>query len=67
MKFGQIIKYSVKNIFLQNSCWKLGRLVLDHILFFKKALYKVTASGQHLSFGFGRPRLGHTIKTKNWD
>ena len=36
-----------------------GRLVPDHFLNFKKALYKAKASGQHL----GRPKLGLTIKT----
>ena len=43
---------------------EVGRLVPDPILFCKKALYKVIASDQHLSFNtFGRLRLRHTIKT----
>ena len=29
---------------------ELGKLVLSLSLFFKKALYKINASGQHLSF-----------------
>ena len=44
MKFGQLIKYGMKNIFLQNQ------LVLDHFLFFKKALDKVKTSRQQLNF-----------------
>ena len=35
---------------------------LKVILLFKKALYKVKASGQHLTLYFGRPLLRHTIK-----
>ena len=51
MKFGQLIKYSLRNIYLQKPCKNdVGRLVPDLILFFKKALYKVKASSQHLSF-----------------
>ena len=46
MKFGQLMEYNVKNTFLQKSC----RIVVDPILFFKKALRKVKASCQHLSF-----------------
>ena len=38
MKFGQLIKYSAR------------RVASDLLLFFKKALYKVKASVQHLSF-----------------
>ena len=49
MKFGQLIKYNMGNIFFknhaENEAW---RLVPDLILLFKKALYKV--SGQHLDF-----------------
>ena len=45
---------------------KSGRLIPDLFLFFVKALYKVKASGQHLSFNiFCSTRLGHTIKTNN--
>ena len=43
---------------------EVGRLVPDRFLFCKKALYKVIASDQHLSFNtFDRLRLRHTIKT----
>ena len=42
MKFGQLIEYSVRNIFLQNHAEnEAGRLVPDLFLFFKKALYEV--------------------------
>ena len=41
MKFGQLIKCSVRNIFLQKS---------SRNWFSKKPLYEVKASGQYLSF-----------------
>ena len=45
MKFGQLIEYSVRNIFLQNHAEnEAGRLVPDLFLFFKKALYEVETS-----------------------
>ena len=46
MKFGQLMKYNVRNIFPQNH----GELFPDLFLFFEKALYKAKASCQHLSF-----------------
>ena len=46
MKFGHLIRYSFS--FKSHAESKAGRVVLD--LFFKKALYKVKASGQHLIF-----------------
>ena len=46
-KFGQLIKYNMRNIFLQNHAENgEGRLDLDLFLFLKKAL---KASGQHVS------------------
>ena len=51
IKFGQLIEYNVKNILLPNHVEnKTGRLVSDHFLFLRKALYKIKASDQHLSF-----------------
>ena len=45
MKFGQLVEYNKINIFLQKSCKnETGRLVPDHFLFLKKALYEVKAS-----------------------
>ena len=39
MNYGELIDYSKRNIFLQNHAEdKVGRLVLDHFLFFIKAL-----------------------------
>ena len=39
MNYGELINYSKRNIFLQNHAEdKVGRLVLDHFLFFIKAL-----------------------------
>ena len=52
MKFGQLIKYTATNIFVQKPCRKWGRETSSRTLFvfLKKALYKVKAIGQHLSF-----------------
>ena len=51
MKFDQLIKYSVRNIFFTNHKEnQAGRLVPALFLFFKKTLYRVKANGQHLSF-----------------
>ena len=65
--FCQLIKYNVRNIFLQKLCKKWGREARSRPLFvFKKDSIKGKASGQHLSLiYFGRPRLGHKLKT-NW-
>ena len=39
-------------------------IVEDLFLLFRKALYKIEASGEHLNFKkFGRPRLAHIIRT----
>ena len=65
MRFEQLIRCSMRNIFFQKSCRKCGRKNSSRSPFvFRKALFKVKASSQHLSFltYFGRPRLGHTIK-----
>ena len=51
MKSGQLIRYNMKNIFLQNLVKnEAKKLVPDLFLIFKKALDKVKASDQHLSF-----------------
>ena len=51
MKFGQLINYSVRNVFLQRSCRKCGREASYRPFFvFWKALYKIKASSLHLSF-----------------
>ena len=51
MKFSQLIKYSVENIFLKNYVEnEVWRFILDLFSVFKKVLYKVNASVQHLSF-----------------
>ena len=53
MKFGQLIRYSVRNTFLQKSCRKYGRETSARTLrslLVPEALHKVKASGQHLSF-----------------
>ena len=54
-KFGQLIKYNGRNIFLFFFIFlyaenEAGQLVPDIFLFYKKALYKIKLSGQHLSF-----------------
>ena len=51
MKFGQLIKYKKRNIFLKSHEEnKVGRLVLDLSVFLKKALYEVKARAFHLDF-----------------
>ena len=45
-----IKQYNKRNIFLQKSCRKAGRLIPDLYLYFKKAFYEVKASGLHVSF-----------------
>ena len=48
MKFGQLIKYNVRNIFLQNHPeHNAGRLVPDLFFFFGNTLYKVNANDAH--------------------
>ena len=70
MKSFQLIEYNMRNIFFQKSCRKEARiLVLDPVFNFKKALYKLKASGQYPQFQcFGSsPRLGHTINKKDYE
>ena len=57
MKFGQLT--------LQKACRKWSRETSFRPLFvFQKTLFKVKGGGQHLVLiYFGRPQLGHTIKT----
>ena len=51
MKFGQLIEYNGRNIFAKNyAADETGRLVAGTFLIFKKALYNLKASGQHLNF-----------------
>ena len=53
MKFGQIIKYNKRNIFLKNHAEiKAGRLVQDLSLLFKKALFEVKAGENGLQLSF---------------
>ena len=50
MKFGQLIEYDKRSIFLQNYAEnQAGRLVPELFLLFKKVLYVVKASGLQLS------------------
>ena len=52
MKLGQLIEYIKRNIFFFKNYAesKLGRLVPDLFLFFKKTQYEVKASGLLLNF-----------------
>ena len=50
MKFGYLIEYNKRNIFLEKSCRnEAKRLVLGVFLFFKR-LYEMKASDLQLSF-----------------
>ena len=71
IKLRQLIKYSVRNIFLQKSGGKWERETSSRTLFvFSRFLYKVKASGQHLSFNnTQREKLNtvqETIKVKSF-
>ena len=51
MKFGQLIEYNARNIFLQKSCRNEAEtLVPDLFLFFKKAINEVKTKGPQFSF-----------------
>ena len=50
MKFGQLVKYSASNFLGNHAENEAERPVPDVFMVFKKALYKVKASVQHLSF-----------------
>ena len=51
MKFGQLIEYKKSDIFFKNHKEnEAGTPVTDLFLFFKKALYKVKASGLQIGF-----------------
>ena len=52
MKFGQLIKYSMRNIFFKEHAEnEVGRLLYSRsFLFFKKVLYEIKLRGQHISF-----------------
>ena len=67
MKFGHVIEYNMRNIFLQISCRKIDRETSSRPLFcffFSKALLEVKASGLQLSFNILRQSsIWHTIKT----
>ena len=49
MKFSQLIKHQVKNIFLEKSHRKGGRETSSTPFFVEKALHEIKARGQHLS------------------
>ena len=59
MKFGELIEYNKRNIFVQKACKKWGRETSSRSLFIK-ALFDVRASGlQHmLNFDFSEQGLG---------
>ena len=52
MKFGQLIKYNKRNVFLQKSWWKWGRETSSRpvFVFSKKTLYELKLSGLQFSF-----------------
>ena len=72
IKLRQLIKYSVRNIFLQKSCgkWEREETSSRTLFVFSRFLYKVKASGQHLSFNnTQREKLNtvqETIKVKSF-
>ena len=67
MKFGELIEYNKRKIFLQKLCKRwVGRLVPDLFLFSRKAAYEVKASGLQFSFNIvWYPTSRHTLKTNS--
>ena len=65
MKFGQLIEQPKRNVFFKNHAEnEAGELVSVRFSFFKKALYKVKASGLQLDFTiFQQTSNQHTIET----
>ena len=63
MKFGQLIVYNFRNIFLQIAGNGAGRLVLDLFLFSKTASFEVKVDSTLVSICLYSPQPGHTIKT----
>ena len=61
MKFGHLITYSVRNIFLQKSCRKWGGETSSRPLVFLKKLLRWKQVVSTLVY-FGRPQFGHTAK-----
>ena len=49
-KFGQLIEHEKYFSSKNHAKIEIGRLVVELFLFFKEALYKVKAGGQHLCF-----------------
>ena len=60
MKFGQLIEDDKRNIFFFkiHAEDEAGRLVLDFLLFFRKALCGVKASGLQVSISLNSSQLG---------
>ena len=50
MVFGQLIKYNMRNFFLNHTENEVRRLVPYLFSFFRETNYNTKASGQHLSF-----------------
>ena len=50
MKSGQSIEYKKKIFYFKNLAENKARRIVSELLFFKKALYEVKASGLKLSF-----------------
>ena len=64
IKFGQLVEYDSRTIFLKNRAENEAKiLVLDLFLLFQKTLYKMKTNGQHQILIYpGRTQLEHTIK-----
>ena len=58
MKFGQLIEFNVRKIFIQKLYWKWSMETSSRSLFFKKKNYKVKENGQNVSLS--RLSLRHT-------
>ena len=65
MKFGQLIKNSVRNIFFFKNLTEkeIGEYFQTSLYFLKKLYTKSKQSGKQVLMYFDGPRLEHTIKT----
>ena len=67
MKFGQVIEYNGRNVFLTKSCRKWDRETSSRpllVLFLKKALYKVKVNVQYLSFNHSQKKRKISLETR---
>ena len=63
MKFGQLIEYKGRNVFLEKSIRRLGREIQTSLCFFKVLFTLVSIYFDSPALGYTIKTLGYTIKT----